>query len=258
MSLHLAAFLKSIDSAVLTPLDTIVDDVLTRPSVDRFQVPSDFSSIAWAAALGVNVTRAQIVAPSLEVRRMTTDIVPHERGVIVFSQESARVFVPKVDLVLTPTENFMVYGSEDGAGATVVAALVALKAPGPLPAMPGGDIRMIRATAAVNLVANTWTTLTPIFEKDLEPGTYVLVGFIPHSANLIAARAIFMGQAYRPGVPGLSGAIAAAMDHGEHFYDKLAWFAMGTFTHISPPQFQFFSTVADAAETIILYVVKTG
>jgi len=258
MSLHLCAFRKSIDSATLVALDTIIDDILSRPSADRFQVPVDFSSIAWAAALGVNLTRAQIYSPSLEVRRMTLDIIPHERGSIAFSQESSRVWVPKADVVLTPTENFMLYASEDGAGATVVAALLALKAPGPLPAMPAGDVRIVRTTAAATLVANSWTTLTPTFEKDLEPGTYVLVGFIPVSAGLIAARALFVGQAYRPGVPGFAAAIAAALDHGKEFYDKLMWYAMGTFTHVSPPQFQFLSESADTAETIILYLVKTA
>jgi len=258
MGTHLAAFKKSIDSAVLVSLDTIVDDVLTRPAADRFQVPPDYNSIAWAAALGVNVTRAQIVSPTLEVKRMSLDIIPHERGGIIFSLESPRVLVPKVDLVLTPTENFQIFGSEDGAGATVVAALVALKAPGALPAMPSGDIRLVRATAAVTLVVDTWTTLTPVFEKDLEPGTYVLVGFIPQSTNLIAARVMFPGGTYRPGVPGAAGANAVALDHGADFYDKLMWYAMGTFTHVSPPQFQFLSTVADTSEVIILYVIKVG
>lgn len=253
---HLCAFYKSVDSATLTPLDAIVDDVLTRPAADRLQVPPDLNAIAWAAAIGVNLTRAQIVSPSLAVRRMTMDIIPHERGVILFTLESGRVFVPKAELVLTPTENFMVYGSEDGAGATVMAALVCLKIPGAAESMPAGDIRVVRATAGVTLVPFVWTTLTPTLEYDLEPGVYQLVGFIPMSAGCIAARAIFTGQGYRPGVIGVSTTAPLGFDHGNGFYDKLMWEPLGQFSHISPPQFQFFSGSADTAETIELYLVK--
>lgn len=253
---HLCAFYVSVDSATLSALGAIVDDILTRPATDRFQVPSELNTIAWAAALGVNVTRAQLVSPSLAVRRMTMDIIPHERGTASFSLETARLFIPKSELALVATENFMVYGSEDGAGATAIYGFVCLKSPGPAEPMPAGDIRVVRTTAAVTLVANTWTTLTPIFEYDLEPGTYVLVGFIPISATVIAARAIFTGQAWRPGVPGLISTVPLGCDIGKEFFDGLMWEPLGTFTHISPPQFQFFATAGDTAETIELYLVK--
>jgi hypothetical protein len=255
---HLCAFYKSIDSATLVALDTVVDDILTRPSPDRFQVPTDLSAIAWAIALGTDLTRAQLVSPSIEVRRMSLDIIPQSRGQLYLTLEAIRAFVPKSDLLLTPTENFMVYASEDGYGATDVAALVSLKAPGALPAMPAGDIRVIRATAAQTLTPYQWTTFTPTYEKDLEPGTYQLVGFIPSSANVIAARALFMGQGYRPGVPGVAGSVEDALNFGADWFDKVMWYAMGQFTHISPPQFQFLASEADSAETIILFVVKTG
>lgn len=255
---HLAAFYAAIDSATLIPVDTIIDDILSRPAVDRFQVPSDLNSIAWAAALGTDLTRAQLVSPSLEVRRMTLDVVPHTRAAVAFAGAAGRVFVPKAELALIPTENLLLEASEDAVGASDVYGLICLKTPGAPPAIPAGDIRVVRAVAAVALTPNEWTTLTPILENDLEPGTYELVGFIPVSATIIAARALLVGQPYRPGVPGLAGAIEDAMDFGEQFYDKLMWESLGSFTHISPPQFQFLASAADAVETIILYLVKTA
>jgi len=255
---HLCGFYIAADSATLTPITTLVDDVLTRPAADRYQVPPDLNAIAWAAACGVNLTRAQIVSPSLAVRRMTMDIVPFDRGQAGFLLENLRVFIPKAELTLIGTENFQVQGSEDGAGATAMFALVCLKAPGPAPAMPAGDIRVVRATAAVALTAFAWTTFTPTLEYDLEPGAYALVGFIPASAGLIGARAIFTGQGYRPGVVGVQGTAITGLDHGFNFFQELMWEDLGHFTHVNVPQFQFFSASADAAETIELYLVKIG
>lgn len=258
MATHLCAFHESVDSTTLTAVNTIVDEILSRPAADRFQVPSDLNSIAFALASGPNLTRAQIVSPSIEVRRMTLDIVPARRGANTFSNSYIEGLVPKADLVLTPTENFQLFASEDATGASDIFGLIALKTPGPLPAMPGGDIRVLRATAQQTLTLNEWTTFTPTLEHDLEPGTYTLVGFIPISANIIAARAIFTGQGYRPGVPGRVTYTGGDIEFDEKFYDKLMWYPMGSFTHISPPQFQFLTNATDSSETIILFLIKTA
>ncbi|HYA48623.1 MAG TPA: hypothetical protein VEG35_02895, partial [Burkholderiales bacterium] len=118
MAKHLCGFYISVDSAPLTAITTLVDTIITRPQTDRYTVPSDLNAIAWAAACGINMTRAQIVAPSLAVRRMTLDIVPFDRGQAGFTMDGLRVFVPQQEILLTPSENFQLYGSEDGAGAT--------------------------------------------------------------------------------------------------------------------------------------------
>jgi len=258
MANHLCGFYASVDSATLTPITTLVDDVLTRPATDRYQVPADLNSIHWAAILGPNITEGRIVSPTLEVRRMSCDIVPLERGNTAFTLTGPRMWIPKAEVTLTPTENFQLFGAEDGTGATAIEGLVALKTPGALPAMPGGEIRVVKATAQVNLTANAWTTLTPNLEKDLEPGTYALVGFIPASAGCVAARVIITGVPYRPGVPGAAGAIPGGLAHDYKFYEQMMWYDMGHFTNITIPQFQFFSFSNDTSELIYLYVVKIG
>jgi hypothetical protein len=255
---HLCGFYVSVDSATLSALGALVDEPLTRPAADRYSVPADLNVIAWAAACGVNMTRCQIQSPSLAVRRMTCDIVPFDRGQASFTVDGLRVFVPQAELALVPTENFMVYGSEDGAGATALYALVCLKAPGPNPAIPAGDIRRVRATATATLVANTWTTLTPTLEYDLEPGSYALVGFYAASASAIAARAIFTGQAYRPGVIATIGTASTGMDFNSPDFMDLIYEDLGHFTHVNVPQFQFLASAADTAETLELDLVKIG
>ena len=94
MANHLCAFAASIDSATLTAVNSVVDDVLTRPAADRLQVPAEANAIHWAAALGANLTRAQIVSPTLEVRRMSCDIVPIERGAAAFTLTGPRIWIP--------------------------------------------------------------------------------------------------------------------------------------------------------------------
>jgi hypothetical protein len=257
MATHLAAWVDSIDSATLTRIRNLVDDVLNRPSVDRYRVPTAYNYIHWAAALGPNITRAQIVTPTLGVQRQSLEIVPRARGALIFTRSMPEIFKPFRPIALTPDEDLEVQAAEDGAGATSVAALVAL-GPATLPPPPDGPIRRIRATASVTLTPNTWTTVTLVPDLSLEPGIYTLIHFIPNSAGCIAARALFVGQVFRPGMPGLPGAEPIGADYDDGLFRQLGYYAMGTFKHTDFPQFQFLSATADTSETVIMDVVKTG
>jgi hypothetical protein len=252
---HLCAFYASIDSATPTELNTIVDDVLTRSGATRFSVPKDFNFIQWAAALGPNVTRAKLDTPTLGVQRQTLEIHPRQRGAVSFNLDNPQIFLPPTPIPLTPTEELSALAAEDAAGASAVYVLVAL-GPANQPAVPGGQLRMIRATGATALTPNAWTTVAVTPEQSIEPGTYELIGFIAISANAIAARALITGQVWRPGLPALAGNEPAALDFNRHPLHDLMFEPMGTFDHQNFPQFQFLASAADAAETVYLYVVK--
>ena len=254
---HLCAFYEVIDSASLIEINNIVDDVLTRASDKRFLVPAEFNNVLWAAALGPNVTRAQIVTPSLGVRRMSTEIIPRRRGGIIFTLGFPEIFVPPAPLRLTPSEELALHASEDGAGTTAIYGLIAL-GPATQPAVPAGDLRIIRATGTTVLTPNKWTTVTVTPELSLEPGTYMLIGFLAISANAIAARALITGQNWRPGMPALAASEAAAVDYQALNLERLHFEPMGTFTHINPPQFQFLASAADTSQTVFMYVIKVG
>lgn len=257
MAEHLAAYQAAIDSATLTPIATVVDDVLTRSGTTRFLVPADIPVIRWGIAAGINITRAIFSAPSLEVRRMRVDIVPHQRGVETLTPSSPEIFIPPVPIALAPTEEIEAQCSEDGAGATQCDVLLSL-GPAELPAIPSGDIRMVRATAATALVARAWTTISPTLDQALEPGEYALIGFLPISTTCLAARALITGQVYRPGVPGLPGAESAAREVELGQIYQTMFYDMGHFDHLTIPQFQFWASAADAAEVVLLFIVKTG
>lgn len=254
---HLCAFYESIDSASLIEINNVVDDVLTRASEERFLVPEEFDHLLWAAALGPNVTRAKVETPSLGVRRMVTEIIPRKRGGVAFDLSKPQIFLPPAPIPLTASEELAFHAAEDAVGASAIYGLIAL-GPASQPAMPTGDLRIIRATGTTTLTPNKWTTVSVTPELSLEPGRYALIGFIAISANAIAARALITGQNWRPGMPALTGSEAAAVDFQILNLERLHFEMMGEFTHINPPQFQFLSSAADTSETVFMYVIKVG
>jgi len=258
MSSHLIGFSEAITSAALINVNAVGDDILNNPQVDRVQVPPDFNAIHYAAALGGTLARAQIVAPSLEVKRASLEIIPIERGADVFTLDSLRICFPPREILLTPSENLIMQCANDAAGADLVQGLISLKAPGPLPEMPAGDVIVAYGVGATALVANIWTTCPVVLDKELAAGTYALVGFLPISATGIGARALIVGQNYRPGVPVLPGAANTGRDFDMTTMKEVQFYNMGSFTNIAIPQFQFLATAADAAEYVILYLVKTA
>ncbi len=257
MATHLVAWQQGIDSAVLAPINTIVDDVLTRTGQTRYLVPPGLNRVYWALAAGANITRAQLITPSLQVRRMNPEILPRRRGSQLLTLSGIEVFKPYRPLILTPGEELEADIAEDGAGATQVDVMACL-GPDVLPPAPDGDIRIVRATGSTTLTSAAWTSVVLTLDNSLEAGTYTLIGFIPISANVLAARAIITGQQNRPGMPGLSGTEAVAADFDPARLDSLMFYNMGSFTHITVPAFQFWASAGDTTQTVFLYLVKTG
>ncbi len=255
MATHLCAFQQSVDSATLVAINNVVDDVLTRTSVTRFLIPPLYNRIRWAAAAGQNLTRAQIITPSLLVRRMNPEVAPRKRGSEGFTLTAPEIFLPQRPLILVPGEEIEFDTAEDGAGATQMDGFVALSLD-VLPPVPDGDIRIVRATGTTTLALRAWTSVVLTLDSSLEAGVYALVGFIAMSATVVAARAIITGQPNRPGVIGFQGAESAAVDFEAALFNQTIYYDMGHFTHITVPAIQFFAGAADVAETVYLYVVR--
>src|SRR6266566_4202157 len=256
MTTHLVAWAQSIDTATLAAITNVTDDVLTRSGTLRYFVPGGgYNNVRWAIASGPNITRAQIVAPSLGRRRANAEIAPRKRGASTLSLGSPELFIPKRPLVLDVGEELEADVAEDAAGASQLNVLVALGLD-PLPPMPDGDIRPVRATGTATLTAFAWTSVSMTLDTSLEAGVYTLVGFVPISSGIIAARARIRGQIYRPGMPGLPGAESAAADFEIAGMQDLMGYNMGTFGSNEFPEFQFFSSTADTSETLYAYVIR--
>ncbi len=257
MSTHLSAWFQSVDQAALGRINFVQDGILTPSGTQRFLVPSDYRWLHWIAALGLNITRAQLVTPSLDVRRMNLEIIPRVEGAVAFELTSLQAMQLPRPLELRASETMEAQTGEDGAGATAQYMIAAL-GPQSLPAMPAGEIRMVRATGTTTLTANVWTTVPLTLDTSLEPGRYRLVHFVPNSATGICARAIITGQNYRPGMPCTPGAEDVAMDFNQESMEKLGFYDMGEFTHINVPSMQFLASAADTAERVFLYIIRTG
>ena len=260
MGTHLLAyFINTTFGAALANVNVVNDDVVTKVGIgDRFLCPVDYNTIQYCAALGTTLTRALVTTPSLEVRREVFEILPRRATAVTFSLSGLEICDPFKDVVLQAPENIIVQTADSSGAGVAKYALIWLKKAGPLPAVPDGDIRVVRSTGTTTLTINTWSTVAVTLDKDLEPGQYALVGFIGISANVVAVRVIIPNQNYRPGMPGLAGTEAAAADFDFSAYNPLMYYLMGEFPHTNIPQFQFLSSVADTVETVFLYLIKVG
>jgi hypothetical protein len=167
------------------------------------------------------------------------------------------LYVPSNPIQLRPTEEITAVGAEDGSGATQVTVLVALGGSA-LPPAPVGDLRQIRFLGTTTLSPFSWTSVSVTPEQSLEPGTYVLVHFVPISAGCIAARAIFPAGTFRPGMPGLAGAEASAVTFDPGMLSQIGYYPMGSFTHLQLPIFQFLSSSADTTEVVHAWAIKVA
>lgn len=258
MAWHTFAYRQSIGpTTTLTELNVVPDDILTRSGDKRFLVPADYRFIRFVQASGPNLTRAVLRSPSLEVRRQQYEVVPRRRGGETLNLTALEISHPVRPVMLVSTEELSALATTDGASASVVNVVVSLGLENP-PMAPAGDMRIIRFLGSTTLVPGQWTTVTVTPELALEAGTYVITGFLAISAGCIAARVLLRGQAYRPGLPGLAGTEATAVDYDHAMMAKLFGYNLGSFTHIELPQFQFLSASADTTQTVIVYAVKVS
>lgn len=259
MGTHLVAYSASIDSATLTAITRVQDGILTPAGTTGFIVPADYTEVMAAAALGSDLTRAQIKAPSLDVKRVNAEIYPHERGADIFTLTNPKIMRPFGPLILDPGESLDALAAEDNAAGDIQRILYWLKKPGPLPPMPNNDVRIVRFTGATTLVANAWSAVTLTLDQELPAGEYALVGIWGFGATAIACRAILPGANYRPGVPCTAAASeAAARFSNAEFYRSFQGYEMGRFTNRQIPQLEFFASAADTAQGGLLWVVKTA
>ncbi len=254
---HLAAWFESIDQAALGRLTTVQDDVLTPTGTDRFLVPEGYNHIQFAFASGLNLTQARIVAPSLEKAKSDLDILPINEGADLPDISNPAIWIPPRFIELDVSESIELQSSEDGAGATTQQAFVALGQRENAP-MPSGNIRSIRLTGTTTLVADGWTSVTLTPESTLEAGRYTMVHFAAHGVSAIAARWLPQGGGFRPGLMAFNGASPLHFQWSSSNWEKLGWYSMLEFTHVTLPQIQIFASAGDTAQVVQMYAVRTA
>ena len=225
-----------------------VPDPHVRVNVNDIIVPTALNKLVGAYGIGVNLTRAQLVSPSLR-RLLNLEVAPFDRlalPVAPFKLHDLRAS----PIILDGEEALNAFSAEDGSGATRMNMLAWLADDAIVPV--GGDIRTVRVTAATTLVAFQWTNGALTFDQSLPAGRYQLVGARFNSAGLLAARCVFPGSPWRPGVVG----VALDSNPEGEIYRRGNFGVWGEFMHNTPPTIDFLSASADSAETGELDLIK--
>jgi hypothetical protein len=250
MAFTLVGWYKSVNTGgVLTELSALADQHV-RVENTNIIVPKDVANLAAAMHLAASATLAQISSPSLR-RTVLLDINPINVGAEpTFPALYQNLFYNPIPL--TPDESLraLAAGSEAAAEAKVSLAWLCDGKLAPV----GGEIYTVRATGSTTLTAYAWTNVALTFSQSLPAGTYQVVGMRATSAGCIAARLVFVGGIWRPGVIGND----AVSDPDESVFRNGNLGVYGEFYHDQPPTVDFLSISADTSETVFLDIIKTA
>ena len=257
MAFHLAAFWENIDQAgTLQPLTAAAGEQVLFTTGDEIRVPDGLASIVAAAGIvGQTNTRALLVSPSLR-DVFNIDISPLNDGGDGDCLPSAAHQV--LDLRSSPValsagESLTAETNANQTDADDQSVLVWL-ADGPIAPVSGSEVHALRATAAITATAGAWSNGALTFLQTIPVGTYAVVGMRAEGTTLVAARLVFRGGGWRPGVMGSVN----AQDEGWAGFRNGGFGIFGEFHSTVPPTLDVLCNDADTAQRVILDLVKIG
>ena len=246
---HLAAFYGSIDpDGALTPIPAVQDQAITTQGND-VRIPDALPNLIGEIALTaeINLVAARVVSPSL--RRILEMAVEPIVGAIVFGSPPEAIMHPLNPTPLDADESINFEINSNPAAVGVHYGLIWLS-DGPM-APVGGQMYSVRATAAITLAAGVWVNGNLAFGQTLPAGRYQVVGLRARGTNLVAARLVFPGGTFRPGVP----AVNVIGDLDAHWFRYGQMGVMGEFEHTTPPTLDALG-VTDTVQNCVLDLVK--
>lgn len=234
-------------NAVLTGLPA-VSDPHVRVNVNDVIIPVGLNKIIGALPVGATITRAQLQSPSLR-RFINQELAPLDAAAI---PSSPSLYIPYVfdPLTLDEQEALNAFITNTASDRETVLVWLADGPPSPIDA----DFRTCRFTATTTLAVGGWTNCILTADQVLPAGRYSVIGMRARSAGLIAARLVFTGYQWRPGVPGVQAAT-----HNQYAYWRQGNIGeYGRFDHNTPPTIDCLSNTADTSETFELDLVKVA
>lgn len=197
--LHLAGYFEDVDQGAVFQAITAMADQALNTEDDDITVPSDLPFLAGAALLSAatTLTRAQIQSPSL--RQLANFDISKLVNADDFADPIAIDYFPANPMRLDPEEDIQFFVDSDHAAAIEIQGFVWLT-DGPVTPV-GGEQFTVRLTSGITIVQGVWTNGNLTFGTTLPAGTYDVVGFRAIGTNLQAARLVFIGMPWRPGVP---------------------------------------------------------
>lgn len=250
MTMHIAAYRSLVDQAGAAGALTAVVDQAMATEGTFVRVPSALKNLVGEALFTGATTAftfARIESPLLR------QLVNQSLGVRGLVADDAKIqnvqwhgMLPRG---LDANEGLEFVTNTDAAAAIELHGLVWL-ADGPVQ-QATGNIFTTRATAAVAAVNTGWTAGPLTFAERLPYANYDVVGMRALGADGTAARLVFPGLPFRPGVP---------MDQSESILDPLLFRygragMFGTFDLNQPPTLEVFGG-ASVAQVIYLDLIK--
>lgn len=230
----------------------VIDQSMTLDAAFRFAAPGAWQIMA-AYAMGINLTRARINAPSFRSKGLPeiyptnpTADVPSNDGPISLGRYGPR---------FAPQEYFIVEISRGGADAQPVTWGLWV-GPDVTPAVVGECITYV-ATASPTIVAGSWVLSQLVFDQQLPAGRYQVVGMGVVCNDCTFARLVFPGLAqFRPGVVVQDTYGDKPWNQRYRYGEMGSW---GEFWHNAPPQMEFLGDTAGAESAVaFLDLVKVG
>lgn len=199
----------------------------------------------------VAATRNYASVQSPSMRRLVNQDLGVFGSVVTSIADTSIQWHPQAPRVLETDEsvNFLV-NTDDAAVQDHYAAIWL----GDGPVQPvNGKIFTIRCTATIQQVAGVWTAGQMTFSQKLPVEDYQVVGMRFSAATGIAARLIFPGSGFRPGV--LNSGQNSIADVGRFRNGNMG--VWGQFNLNAPPQLEVLAGVA-AAQLVFLDLIRMG
>ncbi len=252
------AYYASLSPAGLDVKVAPVADVSVRISGNDLYVPALNQLLAVAGMVSTTVATAiaRLTAPSLlRVSRQVAAPIQGAAAAINLPGDPHAIALFTGGLAdLATNEALDAIVNSTPAAAQIHSVVVWLADSSPSPVLPA-EIFTIRATGATALVAGTWTPVSVLtFDDQLPVGRYSIVGMRAQSPNLIAARLVVPGYAWRPGVLGCNS--PSHRDDWRFRQGRVGEYAQ--FDEVTLFSVECLAGAADAAEQFHFDVAKIG
>lgn len=249
--MHLSGYYQSVNpGGVATPIAAIFDQVVTTAGND-VRVPDKLNNVMGAVALinDASAAAAQLQAPSLRdvINVNLEPVIPSN----LFGSPIPIFMHGDSPIPLDVDENLEFWATSAPAGAVDHYGLVWL---GDGPVQPTkGNIYSLLCTAAAPGSTGKWTTVNLAQTQVLPVGDYQVVGMRARGAHLVAARLVFVGGIFRPGVPAVNA--IGGLDYEQFRFGNAGVF--GAFHSTTPPTVDLLDGTAENC-SILLDLIKTG
>lgn len=244
---HLSAMRASVAVGTTFAAITRVSDQQIADNGTSFLSP-EMASIRFAAAGGTNISRSRINTAAMREVSLP-EIAPLNNALTIPSPANLADF-GSVGVRPNRGDAVGVDAIHTDAGAQVMYALLWWSFGRWNP--PGGKEYRVRFSSAITAVVGSWAGGSITFDQNLPGGKYVVTGMDIFGTNLLAARIVFPGGGYRPGV--MARNAITGVPRPEFTNGSLG--AFGEFDALAIPQIEVYAEAANTAQVGYLDLVK--